>query len=43
MANQIEELINVPVEFWNDGVQFSKRCTKRKDTFDFRALTWTVC
>lgn len=32
MANQIEELINVPVEFWNDGVQFSKRCTKRKDT-----------
>lgn len=29
MADQIQELLEAPVDFYKDGVQFVKRCTKR--------------
>ena len=30
MADQIQELLEVPSEFTKDGIQFLRRCTKRK-------------
>lgn len=30
MSDQIQELLEVPAEFAKDGVQFMRRCTKRK-------------
>lgn len=30
MADQIQELLDTPAEFTRDGIQFMKRCTKRR-------------
>lgn len=29
MADQVQELLEIPSEFTKDGIQFIKRCTKR--------------
>jgi hypothetical protein len=29
MADQLQELLEIPAEFTRDGIQFMRRCTKR--------------
>lgn len=33
MADQVEEILDVPREFFKDGVQFINRCQKRTKSF----------
>lgn len=30
MADEIQNLLDAPLEFWRDGLQFVRRCEKRK-------------
>lgn len=39
MADQVEEILEVPREFFKDGVQFINRCQKRT-FYPFFLLTW---
>lgn len=43
MSDKIREFVEVPQEFFKDGMQFMKRCTKpdRKGVFRARTCVWT--
>jgi protein transport protein SEC61 subunit gamma-like protein len=47
MADEIQNLLDAPLEFWRDGLQFVRRCEKRKATPDwampFRARNTNAC
>ena len=43
MSDKIREFVEVPQEFFKDGMQFMKRCTKpdRKGAFRAKTCVWT--